>query len=83
VGRTGAKIQEKQDQVPIPQFRDRYCTESFPGISGTPNQPKNSSKLKEQSRNVYENKGSRWRTCERSGNVHENKGLILLPPECS
>jgi hypothetical protein len=31
------------------------------------------SKLKEQSRNVYENKGSLWKTWERSCNVIENK----------
>jgi hypothetical protein len=37
-------------------------------------QEKNSSKLKERSGNVYENKGEHWRTRERSGNVYENKG---------
>jgi hypothetical protein len=32
-----------------------------------------SSKLKERSLNVYENKGSLWKTWERSWNVVENK----------
>jgi hypothetical protein len=34
----------------------------------------NSSKLKERSRNVYENKGPLWKTRERGRNVFENKG---------
>ena len=35
---------------------------------------RDSLKLRERSGNVYENKGSVWKTCERSGNVIENKG---------
>jgi hypothetical protein len=37
-------------------------------------QEENSSKLKERSLNVYENKGPLWKTPERSFNVYENKG---------
>ncbi len=35
---------------------------------------KNSSKMNERSGNVYENKGSAFKTRQRSGNVIENKG---------
>jgi len=35
---------------------------------------KNSSKLNEQCRNVYENKGSLWKTRERSQYVYEKTG---------
>jgi hypothetical protein len=31
-------------------------------------------KMNERSGNVYENKGTLWKTRERSGNVYENKG---------
>jgi hypothetical protein len=34
---------------------------------------KNSSKLRERTGNVYENKGPPRKTCEQSGNVVENK----------
>jgi hypothetical protein len=30
--------------------------------------------FEERSGNVYENKGSLWKTGERSGNMHQNKG---------
>jgi hypothetical protein len=32
------------------------------------------SKMNERTGNVYENKGSLWKTRERSANVYENKG---------
>ena len=40
----------------------------------------NSSKLKERSGNVYENKGPLWKTCPESRNVIENKGTYRLNP---
>jgi hypothetical protein len=39
-------------------------------------------KLKEQSRNVIENKGPLWKTRRLSGNVYENKGLSQQIREC-
>jgi hypothetical protein len=35
---------------------------------------RNSSKMNERCGNVYENKGSLWKTWERGWNVYENKG---------
>jgi hypothetical protein len=37
--------------------------------------------FKEQSGNVYENKGPLWKTYKRSLNLYENKGLICIMPE--
>jgi hypothetical protein len=39
---------------------------------------KHSSNLNERTGNVYENKGSLWKTQERSGNVYENKVAYSL-----
>jgi len=40
------------------------------------------SKMHEQSRNVYENKGSLFHGPQKSGNVIDYKGDTLLKPEC-
>jgi len=44
------------------------------GLSCQGEQEKNSSKLNDRSGNLYENKGSLWKTQGQSANVLENKG---------
>ena len=47
---------------------------SVPSPFFRPQIPPKTQKVKEQSGNVYENKGPLWRTRAQSWNVHENKG---------
>jgi len=39
-------------------------------------------KMNEQSRNVHENKGSLWKTCDESANVYEKKAVSPTTREC-
>jgi len=38
--------------------------------------------MNEQSRNVHENKGSLWKTCDESANVYEKKAVSPTTREC-
>ena len=53
-------------QMGAPWYRQEVCLRRM--------EQEDSLKLNERCVNVYENKGSQWKTCERSRNVYENKG---------
>jgi hypothetical protein len=67
-----------QDEKPA----KRVAVSRLQSLSLEQMQEKTYSKLNERTGNVYENKGSLWKTLERTGNVYENKALICPIREC-
>ena len=57
---------------------DRYDRDEWSAVAG--DAKNNSSKLNERRVNVYENKGTLWKTDGQSRNVAENKGTYRLNP---
>jgi hypothetical protein len=65
---------ESRKPLRVSIFAFRFSALPHWGAAMVEESKKNSSKLNEQCGNLYENKGSLWKTLGQSWNVYENKG---------